>query len=108
MSKLFDICTDEGIKVKTFSLEKVGSFAEGLKSGGSALQLRGEKLILLDESLTGLEKQLVFAHEAAHHLFGHLKKNENGEIHENYESEARLFSVVYVAMYMFNVGKCDL
>lgn len=108
MSKLFDICTDEGIQVKTFSSEKVGSFAEGLKSGGAALQFRGEKLIVLDESLNGFEKQLVFAHEASHHLFGHLKKIENGEIPEDYESEARLFSVVYAAMYMFKVGKCDL
>lgn len=101
MSKLFDICTDEGIQVKTFSPKKVGSFAEGLNSGGAALQFRGQKLIVLDESISGLEKQLVFAHEAAHHLFGHLNKIENGEIPENYENEARLFSVVYAALYMF-------
>lgn len=98
MGKLSDVCMRENIQVCQTSAEALNNFTGNLVGGGIAFQRNGKKYIALDETLSGWEKLLVLAHETAHHIFGHLDKDE---ITEQMEDEARLFSVVYAALYMF-------
>lgn len=101
MGKLSDVCIRENIQVCQTSAEALNNFTGNLMGGGIAFQRNGKKYIALDETLSGWKKLLVLAHETAHHIFGHLDTLENWEISEDFEDEARLFSVVYAALYMF-------
>ncbi len=97
--KLLDICADENITVKKMTAEQLDAFVKSSVNGGIALKVRDEKFIVLDEAMQFYEKLLVLAHETAHHIFGHLDKDR---VTEQMEDEARLFSVVYAALTIFN------
>ncbi len=98
MGKLSEICKQENVQIKRAAAEDLYEICEGKVNGGCAVRRNGQNFILLDKNLKGYEKMLVLAHEMAHHIFGHLDKDE---ITEQMEDEARLFSVVYTALYMF-------
>lgn len=97
--KLFDVCKNENIKVKKAPAGRLDAFTKSSVNGGIAFKVQDEKYIALDETLSGWEKLLVLAHETAHHIFGHLDKDN---VTEQMEDEARLFSVVYAALTIFN------
>lgn len=99
MGRLSEICEQENLQIKQAAIEDLRELCGNSEIiGGSAVRRNGQNFILLDKNLKGYEKMLVLAHEMAHHIFRHLDKDE---ITEQMEDEARLFSVVYTALYMF-------
>ena len=102
--KLLDICADENINVQKVSTKQLNEFTESFVGGGIAFNMSNQKYILLDEQMEFFEKLLVLAHETAHHIFGHLDKDE---VTKQMEDEARLFSVVYMALTIFNTREVE-
>lgn len=102
MGRLSEICEQENLQIKQAAIEDLRELCGNSEIiDGSAVRRNGQNFILLDKNLKGYKKILVLAHETAHHIFGHLDTLENGGIPKDFEDEARLFSVVYAALYMF-------
>ena len=97
---LLNICRDENIHVKETT--ENDSMYEDVVSHGGALALNvsnGDRFIFLASKQGVWERKLCVAHELAHHLFGHLKKDK---VTKSDELEAQIFSIVYVALQMFS------
>lgn len=102
---LSDVCKEENIQIGLTSAKAVNDFTGKSTIGGFAGDFNGKKTIVLDEALKGWEKLLTLAHETAHYIFGHFDKCENGKLPDAFEEEARLFSVVFTAMAIFETTK---
>lgn len=99
MDVLNQMCEDERIAVKLILPEQ----ATDILKPDTALHLDGanpERYILLDPNKQKWEKNLVQAHELAHHIFGHLDDRSKLGTEEK-ESEARIFAAVFTALLIF-------
>jgi len=92
MNMLSKMCEDANVLVHIGN-EKYGK--------NVALELGGDKIILLDENQGDLERTLTIAHEFAHHLFGHLKEDCTLSTQQK-EMEAVTFSAAMTALILFN------
>lgn len=94
------ICKDYGIKVTTFAEKiKLGELKPHMKKYGAlAMMIGGRPLIIIDDTVSPLERRYAAAHELGHILLGHLTfRSENGKLPQWAEEEARLFATVMVA-----------
>lgn len=99
MGVLNQICEDERIAVKFILPDQ----ATDILKPDTSLRLDGadpERYILLDPNKQKWEKKLVWAHELAHHIFGHLDDCSKLGTEEK-ENEARIFAAVFTALLIF-------
>lgn len=90
MELLSRICKEENIRICI--TDRANDFG-----GGCALEVDGEKYILLSKDAQKYERQFVVAHELAHHILGHLRTKSSSLTSEKSEMEADIFASVLVA-----------
>lgn len=99
MDILKQMCEDERIAVKFILPDQ----ATDILKPDTSLRIDGadpERYILLNPNKQKWEKKLVWAHELAHHIFGHLDDCSKLGTEEK-ENEARIFAAVFTALLIF-------
>lgn len=102
MGLLNNICKDENVKIigLTEELMEILTGNCNFTGCGYAVAQGNEKYIFYDTTASIWEKRFTVAHEAAHHLLGHLRPNATISPQDR-ENEANIFAAIITAMILF-------